>query len=107
MANQPTGIRMKGNLVATFPIKSASDLADFIIPVTEEMANEIVNAAISRENGYSSAAIYYTDDTGKRQSILISVSVDGGRYSNGETYMFAYCGEYHPRKDGKAEFIYK
>ena len=93
--------------MATLPITSAADLAAFIIPMTEAMATEIVDAATSRENGYSSAAIYWTDNDGKRQSILVSVSSDGGRYSNGETYMFAYVGEYHPRKDGKAEFIYK
>lgn len=92
--------------MATFPIKSAADLADFIIPMTLEMATEIVEAATSRENGYSSAAIYY-DENGKRQSVLVTVSVDGGQYSDSSHYMFAYCGEYHPRKDGIAEFIYK
>ena len=85
--------------MATFPFKTAFDLADFVIPMTVGQANEVVRAAESRENGYSSAAIYY-ESRGKRQSILVSVTIQDG-------YMFGYVGEYHPRKDGAAEFIYK
>jgi hypothetical protein len=85
--------------MAIFAFDSAFQLADFIIPMTIYMANEVVRAAQSRENGHSSAAIYY-DSKGKRQSVLVSVTIEDG-------IMFAYVDEYHPRKDGMAEFIYK
>jgi hypothetical protein len=85
--------------MATFPFDNAMRLADIVIPMSVGQANEVVRAAESRENGFSSAAIYY-DSKGKRLSILVTVSIEDG-------HMYGYVGEYHPRKDGVAEFVYK
>lgn len=91
-----------------FPFDSAAMLAEIVVPMTEAQAIEVLNAAFSRETGYSSCAIYWTDDkTGKPIKTLVSVSIEGGNMSDGSTYMYAFVGEYRPRKDGKAEFIYK
>lgn len=88
-----------------FPIQSANQLADFINPVTPEMAAEIVAQANSVEDGTAYAAVYYWTNAAKtkRHAMLIMLTLEI------DEFMFAYVhtDEYHPRKQGKADLIYK
>lgn len=88
-----------------FPIKSTAQLADFLIPVTPEMATEIIAQANAVEDGTAYAAVYYWTNASKskRASMIIMVTLQM------EDGLFAYVhtDEYHPRTQGKADLIYK
>ena len=92
----------------SFPIRSALQLADYLIPVTPEMATEIITQANIANDGTAYAAVYYTvenRETGKRKraSILIMVSLE----MTEDCFACVRTGDYHPRTDGKADLIYK
>jgi hypothetical protein len=87
----------------SFAIDGYADLAEFLIPVTDDMARQIVTAALASETGYASAAVYYKTgnrDNPRSASIRIGVSTEDG-------YMYVITGDYRPRKDGKADMVFK
>jgi hypothetical protein len=89
-----------------FPIRSANQLAEFLNPVTPEMATEIIAQANANEDGTAYVGVYYwtgSPDKRKRASIMLLVTLEM------EDDLFAYVrtDEYHPRRDGKADLIYK
>lgn len=88
-----------------FPIKSSGQLADFINPVTPEMATEILAQANAVEDGTAYAAVYYWTSPAKtkRASMLIMITLE----LSDELFAYVRTDEYHPRKDGKADLIYK
>jgi hypothetical protein len=90
--------------MATFPVKSANQIADFMIPVTPEMAAEIAAKANAANDGTVSAAVYYTGPNGKRTAILLSLFLE---FDVPDVFGFLYTDEYHPRKNGKADLTYQ
>ena len=88
-----------------FPIRSANQLSEFINPVTPEMATEIIAQANAVEDGTAFAAVYYwtNAEKTKRASILIRVSLELAD----NLFAYVHTDEYHPRKDGKADLVYK
>jgi hypothetical protein len=93
--------------MATMPLKSVNQIADFMIPVTPEMATEIAARANAANDGAASAAIYYYTgtETNRRRSairltLFLEMDVPG-------LFGMLYTAEYHPRKDGPADLIYK
>ena len=92
----------------SFPIRSAQQLADFLIPVTPEMATEIIRQANTANDGIAYVAVYYTAEnreTGKRKraSILVMVSLE----MTEDCFACVRTGDYRPRINGKADLIYK
>lgn len=91
----------------SFPISSTQQLADFLIPVTPEMATEIIAQASAVEDGTAYAAVYYyggSDESKRiRRNILIMVTLEFA--SN--CFAYVRTDEYHPRKQGKADLVYK
>ena len=92
----------------SFPIRSAQQLADYLIPVTPEMATEIITQANVANDGTAYAAVYYITENRetrkrKRASILIMVTLE----MTESTLAYVRTDEYHPRSQGKAELIYK
>lgn len=87
-----------------FPIRSTDELANFLTPVTPEMATEIIAKADAANDGTAYAAIYYWNKARtKRESMLVMVTLEMGS----DLFAYVRTGEYHPRKDGKADLIYK
>jgi hypothetical protein len=89
-----------------FPIRSTQQLAEFVIPVTSEMATEIIAKANEAEDGIVYAAVYYftgTPEKKKRSSILLMINLEFAD----NCLAYVHMDEYHPRKDGKADLIYK
>lgn len=88
-----------------FPIRSTNDLSDFINPVTPQMATEIIAQASAVEDGIAYAAVYYWTSPAKtkRASLLIRVSLELAD----NLFAYVHTNEYHPRKDGKADLVYK
>ena len=94
--------------MTSFMIKSTAQLADFLIPVTPEMAAEIITQANATNDGIAYAAVYYITEnreTAKRRraSILIMVSLE----MTEDYFACVRTGDYHPRINGKADLIYK
>jgi hypothetical protein len=88
-----------------FPIRSANQLSEFLNPVTPEMATEIIAQANAVEDGTAYAAVYYwtTPAKTKRHAMLIMVTLQ----IEDDLFAYVHTDEYHPRKDGKADLIYK
>ena len=92
----------------SFSIRSAQQLADYLIPVTPEMAAEIITQANAANDGIAYAAVYYTvenRETGKRKraSVLVMVSLE----LTEDCFACVRTGDYHPRTEGKADLVYK
>lgn len=86
-----------------FPVKSADELAAFIIPVTTEQANTMIRTV--NETGHSGYfAVYGTDGDGKPGKWAIHVRPEGDEI---ERWYYVILNDYHPRKDGKATIEFK
>lgn len=89
-----------------FPVKSAQQLADFLIPVTPEIATQIIEHAGKANDGMCFAAVYYFGGTSakpKRRSIALEVSLD---LSDNDLFAYVVTGDYHPRTR-KADITFK
>jgi hypothetical protein len=89
-----------------FPIKSVNQLADYLYPVTPEIAAKIAEQANSVEDGICYAAVYYftgTPENKKRASMLIVFYLE----TADDRYAYVITDEYHPRKNGKAELEFR
>ena len=89
----------------SFAITSAEQLADFVIPLTQEMAVEVITYAQSHDNACC-AAVYYLSgnrDKPRRESLLVTVLLE----ADGKPFGFCYLTEYHPRSQGRAHLIYR
>jgi hypothetical protein len=89
----------------SFSIKDSQTIADFIIPMTKELADQLWTAAKASDDGNASMAVYYNlqnRDNGsvKRSSSLVIVAIS-------DAMAMCYLTEYHPRTDGKADIIVK
>lgn len=90
-----------------FTIKDTNQLADWLIPVTPEMAAEIVATANKANDGNVHAVVYYyggaSPEKRIRRNILINLTLE---FDSG-FLAYVVTGDYHPRKNGVADLIYK
>jgi hypothetical protein len=87
----------------SFTIKTSKTLADYVYPMTEDLATLLWKTCFERANMVASMAIRYTvenRETGKQHKSATRVTLCG---DDDDQIVICYIEEYHPRKDGKAD----
>jgi hypothetical protein len=91
----------KENIMPSFTVSSASQLSDYIVPLSEDDAVTLTEYALAQERGIY-AAVYGQSNSGNYGKWLIWVEP----VFIASTWHFAIVLDaYHPRSQGKAEII--
>lgn len=93
----------------SFAITDAQALANFLYPVTEKMAEEVISLAGSRVSGEADMAVYYhahtsTPDKPRKLSVRVIVRMLEG---NNNYLAHVWTDDYRPRKDGAADLVFQ
>jgi hypothetical protein len=93
----------------SFMVDSATQLAEYVTPLTEADAVTMTDWCVKKEingqpgDGRGYFAIYGPDNDGKSGKWALYITPD---FLNGKWLYFVIMEEYHPRKDGKADIVF-
>jgi hypothetical protein len=96
----------KARQMGAFTVTSASQLADYIIPLSVKDAVTLTDWCVKKEingqpgDGHGYFAIYGPDRDGMACKLALHVTPE---YLNGQWMYFVILDDYRPRKDGKAD----